>query len=111
MTKAKYEVIISPHAEGSILSAFRYIHERSPDNAELWLKDLYSCIDSLESFPERCALARELEYFEEELRQLVFKSHRIVFYIDKKRKAVRVAYFVHGKQRAVGEPIRPDTDE
>ncbi len=49
MTKIKYEVIISPHAEDSIISAFRYIHERSPVNAARWLKDLYSCIDSLES--------------------------------------------------------------
>jgi len=62
VTKEKYEVIISPHAEDSIVSAFHYIHERSPGNAARWLKDLYSCIDSLESFPERCALAREREY-------------------------------------------------
>ena len=67
----KYEVMVSPEAQAAILTAFRYIHERAPQNAERWLRNLYSCIGTLESFPGRCASARERKYFEEELRQLV----------------------------------------
>ena len=107
----KYEVIVSPEAQAAILTAFRYIHERAPQNAERWLRNLYSCIGTLESFPGRCASARERKYFEEELRQLVFKSHRIIFHLDKKNRTVRVVYLVHVTQRTIGEPAQSIGDE
>ena len=59
-------------------------------NAARWLQALYREIDTLERFPERCAFAREREYLDEDLRQLVFKSHRIVFTVQKKDKWVYV---------------------
>ena len=99
----KYEVIVTPEAEAGILAAFRYIHDSSPRNASRWLRALYFKISTLENFPRRCPIARERNYFEEELRQLVFKSHRIVFQIEQEPRIVRVLYLVHGKQRAVGE--------
>ena len=76
----KYEVVLTPDAETGMISAFDYIYEASPANAEKWLRDLYSRIHSLETFPARYARAREQEYFKVELRQLIFKSHRIVFH-------------------------------
>jgi plasmid stabilization system protein ParE len=61
--------------------------------------------------PERCALARENEYFEDELRQLLFKSHRIIFRVERSERIVRVLYVRHGRQRAIGEPAdEPDDD-
>ena len=54
-------------------------------------------------FPERCAFAREREYLDEDLRQLLFKSHRIVFTVEKKKKLVYVLYIRHASRRAVGE--------
>src|SRR5712692_3669480 len=66
-----------------------------PLNAARWLQGLYDQIDTLQRFPERCALAREREYLEEDLRQLVFKSHRIIFRIDKARRAVYVLHVRH----------------
>lgn len=97
-----YDVVVTPEAEAAIISAFQYIADRAPMNAERWLRKLYLCIATLETFPRRYALARESEYFEEELRQLIFKSHRIIFRIDEKRSTVWVLYFVHGRQRTVG---------
>lgn len=99
----KYEVIVTAEAEAGILAAFRYIHDSSPRKASKWLRALYSKIATLENFPRRCPFARERDYFEEELRQLVFKSHRIIFHINERSRTVRVVYFMHGKQRAVGE--------
>lgn len=101
----QYRVILTPKAEANIISAFQYIDERSPLNAERWIRELYSSIASLENFPRRCALAREHEYFEGELRQLIFKSHRIVFEIKEGPKIVRVLYIVHGRQRTIGETV------
>lgn len=85
-----------------------YIQERSPLNAARWLQGLYDEIDSLERFPERCPYAREREYLEEALRQLVYKSHRVVFYVDKSKSTVYVLYVRHGKRRAIAEPVGSD---
>jgi hypothetical protein len=85
-----YKVLVTPEAELGVISALRYIEEHSPFNAEKWLRGLYSRIDTLEQMPSRCARAREAQYFGEELRQLIFKSHRIVFRIEEKALIVRV---------------------
>lgn len=105
-----FEVIVTPEAQSGIRESFLYIHERSPLNAARWLQGLYDEIDSLERFPERCSYAREREYLEEELRQLVYKSHRVVFYVDKPQSTVYVLYVRHGKRRAVGEPEQADDE-
>ncbi len=68
-------------------------------------------LDTLERFPERCAFARELKYLDEDLRQLVFKSHRIVFAVAKEEKCVHVVYVRHASRRAVGEPGGDEVDE
>jgi plasmid stabilization system protein ParE len=99
----RYEVIVTPEAEAGIVSAFDYISERSPENAAKWLRGLYREIDSLETVPERCSLARENEYLEGTFRQLLFKSHRIIFRVEQVEKIVRVLYVRHGRQKTVGD--------
>lgn len=101
--------MVTPEAEAGIVAAFHYIQERSPSNAAKWLTGLYQCIDTLERMPSRCALARECQYFEAELRQLLFKSHRIIFRVEDVEKIVRVLYVLHAKQRAAGEPDGDET--
>ncbi len=107
----KYQVIVTPEAQAGIRESFAYIHERSPLNAVRWLQALYGEIDTLEKFPERCAFAREREYLDDDLRQLVFKSHRIVFAVKKKEKRVYVVYVRHASRRAVGEPAGDETED
>jgi plasmid stabilization system protein ParE len=99
----KYRVIVTPEAQAGIRSAFDYIRERAPLNAARWLQGLYQQIDTLEGVPERCGFARERKYFEDDLRRLIFKSHRIVFQIDEQQHTVHVLYVRHAKRRAVGE--------
>jgi len=107
----KYQVVVTSEAQAGIRESFVYIYERSPLNAARWLRELYGKIDTLESFPERCAFAREREYLDDELRQLVFKSHRIVFAIEKKEKRVYVVYVRHASRRAFGEPPGDKAEE
>jgi plasmid stabilization system protein ParE len=99
----RYEVIVTPEAEDGIVSAFGYIHERSPENAAKWLRGRYREIDTLETSPERCSVARENEYLEGTLRQLLFKSHRIIFRVEQAEKIVRILYVLQGRQKAIGE--------
>ena len=104
----KYDVVVTPEAQDGIRESFLYIHERSPLNAARWLQGLYTKIDTLERFPERCSYARERQYVLEiqagdDLRQLVFKSHRVVFRVDPRQQKVFVLYVRHGRRRATGE--------
>ena len=101
----RYEIIVTPEVQAGIRESFAYIHERAPQNAARWLEEaLHREIDTLERFPERCAFARERAHFDEDLRQLPFKSHRIVFIVQKKEKRVYVLFVRHAKRRAGGEP-------
>jgi len=100
----KYSVEMTPTAERELKSAFRYIHARSPLNAVRWLKKIHQAIDSLEDFPTRCGIARESAHLGETLRQFVFKSHRIIFFVDEPSKTVRILFVRHAKMQAVGEP-------
>lgn len=102
-----YQVIVTPEAEAGVRESFAYIHNQSPLNAENWLRDLYSKIDSLEQFPERCSFARERDYFEEDLRQLNFKSHRVVFQVNDTSNTVYILHVRHSSRLAVGEPETP----
>ncbi len=80
-------------------------------NGERWLRQLYSQIDTLEQFPERCPRALESEFLGEDLRQLIFKSHRVVFRVDKASSTVHVLHVRHAKRRAAGEPVQEDDEQ
>jgi plasmid stabilization system protein ParE len=100
----KYAVIVTPEAQANIAAAYRYIAERSPTNASKWLRDVYAQIDGLETFPRRFGKAREQAHVTDEIRQAIFKSHRIIFTVDDTGRKVHVVFIRHGKMRAVGEP-------
>lgn len=100
----RYRVDLTPLAESDIAAAFHYIHRRAPLNAERWIRGIYAAVDSLMRQPKRCPRAPESDYLGEELRHLVFKSHRIIFRVEETRKIVQVLHVRHGAQRAVGEP-------
>ena len=104
----RYRVVVTPDAESDVRESFRYIHDRSPANAERWLRQIDGEIKGLELFPERHAFARERAYLKEDLRHLIFKSHRVVFYLDKASGTVYVLHVRHSRRLAVGEP--PDED-
>ena len=99
-----YQVIVTPEAQADIRQIFQFICERSPLNAARWLQNIYERIETLENHPERCGAARERQYFEEDLRQLLFKSHRAVFWINKPEKTVYVLRVRHAKQETIGAP-------
>lgn len=94
----RYSVEITSEVESSIRSAFYYIHERSPTNALNWLAGLYRTIDTLETMPSRCAMIREKEAFDEEVRELLYYSHRIIFSVEEAKALVSVHAFRHSAQ-------------
>lgn len=98
-------MVVTPQAQTDIRESFLYIYERAPLNGERWLKLLYAQLDTLEQFPERCGPAVEREYLEEDLRQLLFKSHRVIFQVDRRSNTVYILHVRHAKRRALGEGV------
>lgn len=78
-----YKVIFRAAARDEALDAADYLAEHgSPEIALRWYEGLEAAIASLADMPARCGYARENEAFAKvELRQIVFKSHRLIFTI------------------------------
>jgi plasmid stabilization system protein ParE len=79
----RYRVIITPAAEAEALASFEYIRKRSPANAARWLRGLNSVVLKLEDFAGH-GRAPESEFLDCDLRQVNFKSHRVVYTVDEK---------------------------
>ena len=93
----KYTIVIQPRAQDDIIDAYMFIQMDAPMNAEYWLRGLYAAIATLETFPKRCGFAREYEGVNQELRQLIYKSHRVIFEID--GSEVHVMHVRHAAQK------------
>jgi plasmid stabilization system protein ParE len=84
-----YQVEILPQALSEIEDSFRWIADNiSSTTAELWYEDLLEAVRSLESFPNRCAIASEAQEFQQEIRQLWIgkaRNHRALFIVKTDR--------------------------
>lgn len=104
MTK-DYRVIIEPEALAGIESAYEWIQGYSPERASTWLNGLLDAIQSLSTMPLRCPLALENDYFEEEIRQLLYgkrgRVYRILFTI--RDSEVHILFVRHSAQAPLSE--------
>ena len=100
----KYRVIIQPPAHADIEEAYQWIRQDSPTYADRWHDSLTEAVNSLEAFPERCGLAPESEFFDEEIRQLLYGVYRVLFVV--RERTVYVLHVRHGAQ----EPLEPEDE-
>ncbi len=96
-----YQVVVQPSAQAELDEACRWVHQQSPARAVKWYHGLLEALRSLESNPERCGLAPESEYFEEQIRQLLYGKrngvYRILFTVQ--GQTVSVLHIRHGARR------------
>jgi plasmid stabilization system protein ParE len=79
-----FRVVIEAAAMEDATEHAVYIADQGlPDTALEWVDRFNTATASLSEMPTRCPVAREHEFFtfREELRQLLFGSHRIIFTI------------------------------
>ncbi len=73
----KYRIEVSSLAEAEADNGFlRLSQVASPTQATQWYPGLLKAIESLVQMPKRCPLARENEYFSQEIRQLLYGRGR-----------------------------------
>lgn len=102
----KYRVVIEEQAAADITEYGLWIAEQgSPQNAARWVDSIEKEILTLAAMPQRCPLAPEAAAFDLAVRQLQFKSHRILFVV--RRTAVHVLHVRHGARL----PMRIDERE
>ena len=76
-----FRVEFAPNARRDMIDYARYIAEQegSETLALAWYEGMHEAVMRLKKMPRRCALARENTAFEEEIRQLIYQSHRVIF--------------------------------
>ena len=100
----KYRVRLAAKAEADVDRVLRWFHEQQAAVAGgRWFARLMGKIDTLETHPDRCAIAVESEDVGIEIRELLFgKRHgvyRILFQID--GKTVQILRVWHGARDRV----------
>ncbi|MEA5471403.1 type II toxin-antitoxin system RelE/ParE family toxin [Spirulina sp. 06S082] len=105
----RYKIVIQPEAEQGIKDAYFWFSNYSPRQARSWLEGLYKSILSLEKMPLRCSLVFENDFFEEEIRQLIYgkgkSAYRILFTVME--NTVHILFIRHSAQ----QPLSPEDEE
>nr|WP_290226774.1 type II toxin-antitoxin system RelE/ParE family toxin [Trichocoleus desertorum] len=105
-----YRIEISSVAEAEADAAFIQLSQfMSAEKARQWYAGLLKAIASLSEMPKRCPLARENQYFSQEIRQLLYgrgrNSYRVLFTVIEGNTAstVRILHVRHAAQISLGE--------
>ena len=105
-----YRVVLTDKAEADVESVLKWFHDqRATEAGGRWYAQLVARLDTLESHPERCALAAESEDVGEEIRELLLGrrryKYRILFRIS--GKTVVILRIWHGSRNSI---TRDDID-
>jgi plasmid stabilization system protein ParE len=105
-----YRIDFSSTAKAEADAAFlRFSQFAQPERAQEWYQGLMKAVSSLQQMPNRCGLARENDFFSQEVRQLIYgrgkSTYRVLFTIleDQKVPTVRILHVRNAAQRTVGE--------
>ncbi len=99
----KYVVRITKQATQEIEDQYQWLLQHTTIHAYEWYYNIREAIFTLEDMPQRCAIAPEDPYFEDEIRHLLFgKSKgqfRILFTIQ--ANIVRVLHVRHSSMKTL----------
>jgi hypothetical protein len=106
----KHQVVVQRLAREDLGGAYAWVFRHAPDTAERWLLRFEESLLNLESYPERCPLARENQKVNRELREFHFGKRpyvfRVVFTID--GDVVRILRILRAQRRAL---TRKETEQ
>jgi toxin ParE1/3/4 len=94
-----FKVILTPTAQEDLREIAEFIARDHPEAAERFGLLLIDKALSLAKFPERGQSVPE--FCDEQVREIILRSYRIIYYVDKVQREVYVIRFWHA---ARGEP-------
>ena len=95
-----YRLTWSPTARDDLHDIIIFIANDSPKHAMSFGYELISITDQLQLFPEHGRVVPE--YRNPDLREIIFRSYRIVYRVDHERKLCEIARVWHA---ARGNPV------
>lgn len=84
MQSLEYTVEVTDTALADAEDYFRFLQQerQEPEYADRWWNGLVDALQSLESMPHRCPVVPLQTYPGEQIRHLLYQSHRILFYVS-----------------------------
>ncbi|MGC1306543.1 MAG: hypothetical protein WA885_04885 [Phormidesmis sp.] len=105
-----YRVDLSSVAKAEADAAFlSFSQYTTVEQAQNWYQGLIKAISSLKVMPRRCVIAREDDFFSQEIRQLTYgkgqHTYRVLFTVldDSAQPTVRIIHIRNASQRTLGE--------
>lgn len=102
-----YKIKMTRRAKVDLMQTANYLTEFvSPEKARDWKNGLFTAVKSLNKMPRRCPSAPDTvdADVEQEIRQLFYQSHRIVFSVDDEANIVSILRIYHTSR----EPLKPE---
>lgn len=90
-----------PSAESDLTEYADFVAADSAERSREWLAGAWQAIFSLLEFPKRFAVIKESEELGEELRDVGFHSHRIVFRVREEEAVIEVLRVWHMAREAL----------
>lgn len=79
-------------------SIYNYISLDSPYHAKSFSSQLFKATDKLEVFPRMGKVVPEAEGYDEEIRELVYQSYRIIYQVMYEEETIYVLSVIHGSR-------------
>ena len=92
-----YQLVVTREAQVDAVDICFWLSEASVESGLRWYAEFEAAVDSLQTFPMRCPLARDVEGERREARQLLFGKYRLLFAVE--GNVVTVMHVLHQKQR------------
>lgn len=100
-----WQVIIAPSAQADLADIVRYIAQHNPDAAARLGYQLITRTEILVNFPE---IGRVVPEFKQpNLRELIYRSYRVIYRLNKKEQRIDIVRFWHGARGFPRIPIAP----
>lgn len=94
-----WRIDLAPRVPRDVDGILAHLAGASPAAARDWYEGLLRAIRSLEEMPHRCGAAPEDDVLRAEIRQLLYRDHRILFWLGEEARTVHVLHVRHGARR------------
>jgi toxin ParE1/3/4 len=100
-----WQVIIAPSAQTDLADIVRYIAQHNSDAAARLGFELINRAESLADFPEMGR--QEPEFRQPNLREIICRSYRIIYRLQREKERVQIVRFWHGARGFPHVPGKP----